>query len=58
MGNEKSETYVYAYGILVRVSSISPDAGHAYGLQRDFAESMLEALSPEQRKRLIGWGVQ
>jgi hypothetical protein len=45
-------------GILVRISSISPDAGHAYGLQRDFAESMLEALSPEQRKRLIGLGVQ
>jgi EpsI family protein len=43
-----------ADGMLIRISSISPSAEHAYELQRDFAEALLEALSPEQRKRLIG----
>jgi EpsI family protein len=43
-----------ADGMLVRISSISANAEHAYELQRDFTESLLEALSPVQRKRLIG----
>jgi EpsI family protein len=43
-----------ADGILVRISSVSPEAERAYNLQRDFAEALLEALTPEQRKRMIG----
>ena len=43
-----------ADGILIRVSSITPDAGRGYELQREFSESMLQAMTPEQRTRLIG----
>jgi EpsI family protein len=45
-----------ADGMLVRISSISPDAEQAYNLQRDFADALLEALTPDQRKRIIGVG--
>jgi EpsI family protein len=43
-----------ADGILIRVSSITPDAQRGYELQREFSEAMLKALTPEQRARLIG----
>ncbi|MDP2031005.1 MAG: EpsI family protein [Thiobacillus sp.] len=43
-----------ADGILIRVSSITPDTDRGYELQREFSESMLQAMSPEQRSRLIG----
>lgn len=43
-----------ADGILIRVSSITPDAQRGYELQREFSEAMLKALTPEQRARMIG----
>lgn len=43
-----------ADGILIRVSSITPDAQRGYEIQREFSEAMLKALTPEQRARLIG----
>jgi EpsI family protein len=43
-----------ADGMLIRVSSITPDADRGYELQREFSEAMLKALTPEQRARLIG----
>jgi EpsI family protein len=43
-----------ADGILIRVSSITPDVEHGYGIQRDFSEAMLNAMPPEQRARLVG----
>jgi len=41
-------------GVLMRISSITPDVGRAYRLQRDFAEDLLAALPPVQRERLTG----
>ncbi len=43
-----------ADGILIRVSSITPDAQRGYEIQREFSEAMLKALTPEQRARMIG----
>lgn len=43
-----------ADGMLIRVSSITPDPVHGYEIQREFSEAMLKALTPEQRSRLIG----
>ena len=43
-----------ADGILIRVSSITPDAQRGYELQREFSEAMLKALTPAQRARMIG----
>lgn len=43
-----------ADGILVRVSSITPDTERGYDLQRAFSEAMLKAMTPEQRARMIG----
>lgn len=43
-----------ADGILIRVSSITPDTDRGYELQREFSEAMLKAMTPEQRARLIG----
>lgn len=43
-----------ADGILIRVSSITPDTDRGYQLQREFSEAMLKAMTPEQRSRLIG----
>lgn len=43
-----------ADGLLVRVSSITPDAQRGYELQREFSEAMLNALTPAQRARMIG----
>lgn len=43
-----------ADGILIRVSSITPDPERGYEIQREFSDAMLKALTPEQRARLIG----
>lgn len=43
-----------ADGLLVRVSSITPDAEHGYEMQRQFSEALLGAVSPDFRARLIG----
>ncbi|MGE5526752.1 MAG: exosortase-associated protein EpsI, B-type [Rhodospirillaceae bacterium] len=41
-------------GILVRVSTISRNADASYALQKQFIDSMLAAMPPEQAARLIG----
>lgn len=41
-------------GLLFRVSSIQADEDRAYGVQDDFTREMLQAMSPEGRKRIIG----
>lgn len=41
-------------GLLFRVSSIQADEARAYGVQDDFTREMLQAMSPEGRKRIIG----
>lgn len=41
-------------GLLVRVSSIDPDAPGAWRLQSEFAAAMLQALQPAARARLLG----
>ena len=41
-------------GILVRVSSISPDEGRAYRLQTIFIQDMLSTIGTKERVRLIG----
>jgi hypothetical protein len=40
--------------MLVRVSTIEADAGHAYAVQDRFVNQMLDALSPHDRTRLVG----
>ena len=41
-------------GMLIRVSSIDTETANAYVMQAQFASQMLEALTPEYRKRLNG----
>lgn len=41
-------------GMLIRISSIDPEAAHAYKVQTEFADQMLNALAPEYRQRLNG----
>ena len=41
-------------GLLFRVSSIQADESRAYQIQDDFTREMLQAMSPEARKRIIG----
>jgi EpsI family protein len=41
-------------GMLIRLSSIDPDANNAYKIQNHFSAQMLEALAPEYRLRLTG----
>ncbi|MBY0579684.1 MAG: EpsI family protein [Burkholderiales bacterium] len=41
-------------GMLVRVSSISPDAQGAYPVHDDFIRKMLSAMSKEDRAHLVG----
>ena len=43
-------------GMLFRVSSIDLDRERAYGLQERFVLDLLEAVSPDARKRLSGLG--
>ncbi len=41
-------------GMLIRVSSIDPETNRAYEIQNRFSAQMLDALTPEYRKRLTG----
>jgi EpsI family protein len=41
-------------GMLVRVSTIQPDAAGAYRLQDRFVNQMLDAMAPRDRARLLG----
>lgn len=41
-------------GLLFRVSSIQADEARAYQIQDDFTREMLQAMSPEERKRIVG----
>lgn len=41
-------------GMLIRVSSITPNAKEAYQLQDRFVNAMLDAVAPSQRMRLTG----
>jgi EpsI family protein len=41
-------------GMLIRVSSISPDTDQQYKLQDQFVNEMLDAVEPSQRVRLTG----
>ena len=41
-------------GMLVRVSSIDPNAGHAYRVQQQFIDSLLVSLPADDRVRLTG----
>lgn len=43
-----------ADGILIRISSITPDVNHGYETQREFSQAMLAAIPPALRSRLIG----
>lgn len=43
-------------GLLFRLSSIDGNPAHAYGIQDQFANQLLQAVSPEERKRLSGLG--
>lgn len=45
-------------GILMRVSSITPDLNYGYELQTSFTDELLTALSPSQRLRLMGYRAQ
>jgi EpsI family protein len=45
-----------ADGLLIRVSSITPDAERGYALQQDFSGAMLKAIPVQYRSRLIGSG--
>ena len=41
-------------GMLIRISSIDAEATNAYKMQTQFADQMLNALTPEYRKKLNG----
>ena len=41
-------------GMLIRFSSIDADAANAYEIQNQFADQMLNALTPEYRRKLSG----
>lgn len=41
-------------GVLVRVSSIDPDAESAWRLQSSFTQALLQALAPAARSRFLG----
>ncbi len=43
-------------GMLFRVSSIDPDQAHAYEMQSEFVNRLLQSVSPAERKRLSGLG--
>jgi len=43
-------------GVLVRVSSISANNAKAYELQDGFIQQLIAALTPDQRRRLLGDG--
>jgi EpsI family protein len=41
-------------GLLFRISSIDKDAGRAFAMQQKFVAEMMEAVSPEARRKLRG----
>lgn len=41
-------------GLLVRVSTIDPDAGHGFTVQNEFLADLLSALEPRHRRMFIG----
>lgn len=41
-------------GLLYRVSSIQADESQAWRIQDDFTRSMLKAMKPEERERIVG----
>ena len=41
-------------GMLVRVSSIDPDAERAFELHRSFAQDMVRAMAPADRAKVVG----
>lgn len=43
-------------GMLIRVSSIDRDTAQAFGIQNQFVDQLLEAVSPADRRRLAGLG--
>lgn len=44
-------------GLIFRVSSVGPDTEMAFKLQAEFIQSLLASLSPQDRQRLTGLGV-
>ncbi|WP_290643415.1 exosortase-associated protein EpsI, B-type [Aquabacterium sp.] len=42
-------------GLLVRISSIDDEPAGAYKLHAEFAQAMVQAMSPAQRQRVLGW---
>lgn len=49
-------TRTIPYGILVRVSTISPNEAESYDLEEEFIRAMLRTMSPESRRLLAGAG--
>lgn len=43
-------------GMLFRISSIDPDQGRANAIQDQFVSQLMQAVSPDERKRLSGLG--
>lgn len=43
-----------ADGLLFRLSSIDPDSSRAFSVHQQFTQDLLQALTPEHRKRLAG----
>jgi len=43
-------------GMLLRVSTIDADAGHAWGVQAAFVQQLAAAVAPQWRARLFGQG--
>lgn len=49
---------VIADGMLIRVSSIEPDARQAFGIQARFVNELVSTLDPQSRWRVIGGSPQ
>lgn len=49
-------TRTIPYGILIRVSTISPNDAESYELEEEFIRAMLRAMTPESRQLLAGAG--
>ncbi|HNQ03395.1 MAG TPA: EpsI family protein [Thiobacillaceae bacterium] len=45
-------------GLLFRISTIQADEAAAYRIQDDFSRSLMEAISPESRRRIFGRAAQ
>lgn len=49
-------TRTIPYGILIRVSTISPNEAESYEMEEEFIRAMLRAMTPESRQLLAGAG--